>query len=47
MADEALLASQRALPERLIDSGYEFRAPELESYLRYALGRTGGCPVRC
>ena len=38
MADEALLASQRAEPRRLLDSGYAFRYPELEGALRRLLG---------
>ena len=39
MADTALLSSQRVLPARLAESGYEFRYPELESALRHVLGR--------
>ena len=39
MADTALLASQRVLPARLIQSGYEFRYPSLEGALRHVLGR--------
>jgi uncharacterized protein (TIGR01777 family) len=35
MADEALLASQRVVPAKLLDSGYSFRGPDLEG----ALGR--------
>ncbi len=31
MADEVLLASQRAIPRRLIDAGFEFRHPELKT----------------
>jgi NAD dependent epimerase/dehydratase family enzyme len=34
MADDALLASTRVVPERLIASGYSFRHPELEPLLR-------------
>jgi uncharacterized protein (TIGR01777 family) len=34
MADEMLLASQRVLPKRLTDAGYEFEYPELEGALR-------------
>jgi len=37
MADELLLASARALPNRLLDSGYAFRHAELESALRHLL----------
>ncbi len=37
MADELLLASARAVPDRLILSGYAFRHPELEGALRHLL----------
>ncbi|HWP94036.1 MAG TPA: TIGR01777 family oxidoreductase [Thermodesulfobacteriota bacterium] len=40
MAEEMLLASTRALPKKLLDTGYKFRYPELEGALRYLLGRT-------
>lgn len=39
MADQLLLASCRALPERLQQSNYEFRHPTLEGALRFQLGR--------
>jgi NAD dependent epimerase/dehydratase family enzyme len=39
MADAMLLASQRALPTRLAASGYSFRHPDLETALRFTLGR--------
>ena len=39
MADEALLASARVAPRRLIQAGYVFQHPELESALRHVLGR--------
>jgi hypothetical protein len=39
MADELLLASARVEPTRLLDSGYEFRHPNLEDALRHVLGR--------
>ena len=39
LADEMLLASQRAEPARLLASGYRFLYPELEGALRHALGR--------
>jgi uncharacterized protein len=39
MADEALLASTRALPEKLHASGYRFRHQDLETALRHVLGR--------
>jgi len=39
MADEALLASTRVVPERLAQAGFRFRLPELEPALRHALGR--------
>jgi uncharacterized protein len=37
MADEGLLASARAIPKRLLDSGFEFQDPELETALRWLL----------
>jgi len=39
MADEALLASTRAMPHRLAQAGFGFRSPELEPALRRALAR--------
>ena len=39
MANELLLASIRVQPQRLIDTGYPFRQPKLESALRHLLGR--------
>jgi uncharacterized protein len=38
MADEMLLTSQRVIPKRLNDAGYEFEYPELEGALRKHLG---------
>ena len=38
MADEALLASTRVEPSRLIESGFQFRDPDLEPSLRRLLG---------
>lgn len=35
MADDALLASQRALPKQLTDAGFSFRFPEIETFLRH------------
>jgi uncharacterized protein (TIGR01777 family) len=40
MGDEMLLASQRAVPERLKERGFRFAFPSLEGSLRYELGRT-------
>jgi NAD dependent epimerase/dehydratase family enzyme len=37
MADATLLASQRAAPLRLQESGYVFKYPELEGALRHVL----------
>ncbi len=37
MAQATLLASQRVLPRRLLDAGYEFRHPTLEPALRAAV----------
>ena len=34
MADEMLLASQRVMPKRLVEAGYDFQQPELEGALR-------------
>ena len=39
LAEEGLLASQRVLPGRLLDAGFEFAYPELEGALRCALER--------
>ncbi|MDA0284662.1 MAG: DUF1731 domain-containing protein, partial [Planctomycetota bacterium] len=39
MGEELLLGSTRVVPERLIDSGYEYAFPELEPALRHLLGR--------
>jgi NAD dependent epimerase/dehydratase family enzyme len=39
MAEEALLTGQRALPARLLDAGFGFEHPELETALRRALER--------
>jgi uncharacterized protein (TIGR01777 family) len=38
MADEMLLTSQRVMPKKLTDAGYEFQQPELEGALRSHLG---------
>jgi uncharacterized protein (TIGR01777 family) len=37
MADEALLTGQRALPARLLDAGFAFEYPEIDSALAHAL----------
>lgn len=39
MADDALLASTRAVPKVLLDSGFKFMHPELENTLRHVLGK--------
>ncbi|MBI2812235.1 MAG: TIGR01777 family protein [Candidatus Melainabacteria bacterium] len=39
MADECLLASQKVLPVKLTETGYEFRYPYLEKSLRHVLGK--------
>jgi hypothetical protein len=36
---EVVTTGQRAIPERLLASGYRFRQPELEAALRDVLGR--------
>jgi uncharacterized protein (TIGR01777 family) len=37
MADSLLLASQRVRPKVLLDNGYRFRCPSLDSAIRFAL----------
>jgi uncharacterized protein (TIGR01777 family) len=39
MADEVLLTSQRAIPARLIEHGFDFAFPTLEDAVRHELGR--------
>ena len=39
MADEVLFGGQRALPTRLLDSGYAFAQPDLDRALGAALAR--------
>jgi uncharacterized protein (TIGR01777 family) len=39
MADETLLASQRARPARLLSAGFRFSHPALDEALRFELGR--------
>lgn len=39
MAEELLLSSTRVIPERLQQTGYQFRCPTLESALRHLLGK--------
>lgn len=38
MADALLLSSTRVVPNRLLQSGYQFRFPDLESGLKHVLG---------
>ncbi|MGH9734241.1 MAG: DUF1731 domain-containing protein, partial [Candidatus Acidiferrales bacterium] len=40
MADELLLASQRVVPSKVIENGYEFRLPQLKPALRSVLNET-------
>jgi uncharacterized protein len=40
MADELLLGSQKAVPEALLNSGFQFRHAELEEALRHMLGKS-------
>lgn len=39
MAEALLLSGQRAVPKRLLDSGFDFRHPALEAALEHLLGR--------
>lgn len=39
MADELLLSSARMDPSRLLETGYRFQFPQLESSLRHQLGK--------
>lgn len=39
MADESLLGSTRAVPSKLLGSGYEFRHPDIRTALRHVLGK--------
>jgi hypothetical protein len=39
MGTATVLASQRVVPERLLESGFRFSYPDLESALRHVLGR--------
>jgi uncharacterized protein len=39
MADEALLASARALPAKLLEAGFRFTLPTVDAALRAALAR--------
>ncbi|HEY6867461.1 MAG TPA: TIGR01777 family oxidoreductase [Candidatus Eisenbacteria bacterium] len=45
IADEALLASARVEPERLLAAGFAFRDPALEPALRALLGRPRAAPA--
>ena len=38
MAEALVLASRRILPSRLLQTGYQFRYPELDAALRHQLG---------
>ena len=40
LANAALLSSSRVIPKRLIEIGYQFRFPYLESVLRHTLGKS-------
>lgn len=40
MADETVLSSVRVSPEKLTETDYRFRQPQLEMALRYVLGRS-------
>jgi len=40
LAEQGLLASQRAIPQKLVDHGFEFQHPELEPLLRELLAKS-------
>jgi NAD dependent epimerase/dehydratase family enzyme len=40
LANAVLLTSTRVVPTRLLQTGYQFRFSDLESALRYTLGKT-------
>lgn len=44
MADELMLASTRVLPDKLSESGFEFRFRDVEGALRHTLGRETEAP---
>jgi uncharacterized protein len=39
MGETALLQSQRVLPARLLDAGFDFAHPNLDEALEHALGQ--------
>jgi hypothetical protein len=39
MAQDTVLASQRVVPRRLLDAGFEHKHPTIESALRAAMAR--------
>ncbi len=41
MADELLPLRARVTPSKLLEAGYRFRHPSLETALRHMLGKTG------
>ena len=45
MGREALLASAMVRPARLLDRGFTFRLPELDSALRHLLGTDSGASL--
>jgi NAD dependent epimerase/dehydratase family enzyme len=44
MGRSLLLEGQRVLPGRLLQAGFRFRHPDLESALRFELGRLAAPP---
>ncbi|WP_022851502.1 TIGR01777 family oxidoreductase [Limisalsivibrio acetivorans] len=42
MGEEVLLSGAKVYPEKMLDTGYEFRYPHLESALRHLLGKREG-----
>ena len=39
MGEEILVSGARVMPDKLVESGYNFRHPDLESGLRHLLGK--------
>jgi len=46
MGKEVLLTSTRAVPEKLLDSGFRFSYPDLDEALGFTLGRPVADPIK-